>query len=80
MGTFPTEICVNLLMKGGLAPQEALDVGSHATGAPRRVRLSCPNLVELCQQTKRYDVLAEAARAQGNPVNFMAGLIAAGKK
>jgi hypothetical protein len=29
------------------------------------------------QKTKRYEVLAQVAREQGNAVNFVAGLIAA---
>jgi hypothetical protein len=32
--------------------------------------------VELVQKTKRYEVLAQVAREQGNAVNFVAGLIA----
>ena len=79
MGTFPTEIYVNLLLRLG-RDQEALEVVRKYIAPLGDVRLSCPNLVELCQQTKRYDVLAEAARAQGNVVNFVAGLIAAEQK
>ena len=60
--------------------EEALDVVRKYISPLGEMRLSCPNLVELCQQTKRFDVLAEAARAQGNAVNFVAGLIAARKK
>ena len=79
MGTFPTEIYVNLLMRLG-REEAALEIVRKYLAPLGEVRLSCPNLVELCQQTKRFDVLAEAARAQGNAVNFVAGLIAAGKK
>jgi hypothetical protein len=78
MGTFPTEIFVNLLMRLG-REQEALEIVRKYLAPLGEMRLSCPNLVELCQQTKRYDVLAETARAQGNPINFVAGLIAAKK-
>jgi hypothetical protein len=60
--------------------QDALQAVRKYLAPLGEVRLSCPNLVELCQQTKRYDVLAEAAREQGNAVNFLAGLIAAAKK
>jgi hypothetical protein len=79
MGTFPTEIFVNLLLRMG-RDQEALEVVRKYVAPLGEVRLSCPNLVELCQQTKRYDVLTETARGQGNPVNFLAGLIAAKAK
>ena len=34
---------------------------------------------ELCQQTGDYAALAEVAREQGNPVNYLAALIAAGR-
>jgi hypothetical protein len=75
-GTFPTEIYVNMLMRLG-REQEALDVVRKYLVPLGDMRLSCPNLIELVQQTKRYDVLAEVAREQGNAVNFVAGLIAA---
>ena len=75
-GTFPTEIYVNLLMRLG-REEEALEIVRKHLAPLGEARLSCPNLVELCQQTKRFDVLAQSAREQGNPVNFVAGLIAA---
>lgn len=75
-GTFPTEIYVNLLLRLNRA-QEALQIVRDFLAPLGEVRLSCPNLVELVQRTRRYDVLAETARAQGNAVNFLAGLIAA---
>lgn len=74
-GTFPTEIYVNMLMRLG-REEEALDVVRKYLAPLGEVRLSCPNLVELVQKTKRFDVLAEVAREQGNAVNFVAGLIA----
>lgn len=79
MGTFPTEIYVNLLMRLGRS-EEALEIVHKYLAPLGEVRLSCPNLVELVQQTKRFDVLKEAARSQGHAVNFVAGLIAGGKK
>jgi hypothetical protein len=74
-GTFPAEIYVNLLMRLGRQP-EALDAVRQYLSPLGEVRTSCPSLVELVQQTKRFDVLAEVARQQGNAVNFVAGLIA----
>ena len=56
--------------------QEALEVVRKYLTPLGEVRLSCPNLVELCQQTKRFDILADVSREQGNAVNFVAGLIA----
>ena len=78
-GSFPTEIFVNLLMRLG-REQDALDVVRKYIVPLGEVRLSCPNLVELVQQTKRFDVLAEVAREQGHAVNFLAGLIAGKQK
>jgi hypothetical protein len=78
-GTFPTEVYVNLLLRLG-RDDEALDIVRRYIAPLGEARLSCPNLVELVQKTQRYDVLAETARAQGNPVNFLAGLIAARTK
>ncbi|MBI1833106.1 MAG: hypothetical protein HYR84_16825, partial [Planctomycetes bacterium] len=75
MGTFPTEIYINLLMRLG-REVEALDALRTYIAPLGEIRLSCPNLVELVQKTKRYDVLAEVARSQGHAVNFVAGLIA----
>ncbi len=74
-GTFPTEIYVNLLMRLGRT-EEALEAVRKYLTPLGEVRLSCPNLVELVQKTKRYDVLAEVAKEQGNAVNYLAGLIA----
>lgn len=74
-GTFPTEIFVNLLLRVG-RESEALDVVRKYIVPLGEVRLSCPNLVELVQQTKRYEVLADVGREQGHAVNFVAGLIA----
>ncbi|MBI3823204.1 MAG: hypothetical protein HY289_11075 [Planctomycetes bacterium] len=74
-GTFPAEIYINLLMRVG-RKEEALDAVRKYIAPLGEVRLSCPNLVELVQQTQRYDVLAAVAREQGHAVNFLAGLIA----
>ena len=74
-GTFSTEIYVNLLMRLG-RPVDALEAVRKYLTPMGELRLSCPNLVELVQQTKRFDVLAEVAKEQGNAVNYLAGLIA----
>ena len=79
VGTFPAEVLVNLLLRLGRA-DEALEVTRQHLVKLGEARLSCPNLVELCQKTGRYDVLAEVAREQGHVVNFVAGSIAAQKK
>jgi hypothetical protein len=78
VGTFPAEVLVNLLLRIGRA-DEALDLTRRYLAKLGEQRLSCPSLVEQCQTTGRYDVLAEVARAQGHVVNFVAGMIAAQK-
>jgi hypothetical protein len=75
-GTFPTEIYVNLLMRLG-RQEDALAIVRTYIVPLGEVGLNCPGLVELCQQTQRYDVLQEVAREQGNAVNFVAGLLGA---
>jgi hypothetical protein len=73
------EVLVNLLLRLGRT-QEALDVArKHLTNVEER-QLSCPGVTELCRRTGDFRVLAEIARERGDPVNFVAGLIAAGKK
>ncbi len=74
-GTYSAEIFVNLLMRLG-RPEEALQIVKQYLAPLGDLRLSCPSLIELCQQTHRYDVLAEVSREQGNLVNYVAGLIA----
>jgi hypothetical protein len=39
-------------------------------------QLSCPSIVELCRKVGDYRTLAEVAREQGDPVHFLAGLLA----
>jgi hypothetical protein len=74
-GTFPAEVLVNLLLRLG-RPAEALAVARrHLTGATGRP-LSCPGIVELCQQAGDYAALAEVAREQGDPVHYLAGMLA----
>jgi hypothetical protein len=74
-GTFPIEVFVNLLLRIGRTA-EALEVSRKLLAPLGDVRLSCPSFVELCQKTGNYRALAEVARAQGNAINFVAGLIA----
>jgi hypothetical protein len=78
VGTYPAEVLVNLLLRLG-RPQEALETSRRFLTRLGEARLSCPSFVELCQQTGNYQALAEVAREQGNPVNYLAGLIAARK-
>lgn len=76
IGSYPAQVLVNLLLRLG-RPKEALAVSRKHLAPLGEQRLSCPSFVELCQQTGDYAVLAEVAREQGNPVNYLAALIAA---
>jgi hypothetical protein len=74
-GTLPAEALVNLLVRLE-RPAEALQVARrHLAGADSQ-RLSCPGVTELCQRANDYRTLAEVAREQGDPVHFLAGLLA----
>jgi hypothetical protein len=79
VGTYPAEVLVNLLLRLQ-RPAEALDVArKHLVGVDNR-QLTCPSVSELCQKVSDYQALADVARQQGDPVHFMAGLLAAGKQ
>jgi hypothetical protein len=78
VGTYPAEVLVNMLLRLG-RKDEALATSRRFLTRLGEARFSCPSFVELCQQTGNYQALADVAREQGNPVNFLAGLIA-GKK
>lgn len=78
MGTFPAEVLINLLLRVD-RPKEAVEVARKYLSHVTEARLSCPNLVELCQRTGDYRTLAEVAREQGHPINFLAGMIGASK-
>ena len=73
------EMLVNLLLRLDRTA-EALSVSRRflATADPRQ--LSCPNITELCRRVNDYRTLAEVSREQGDPVHFVAGLIAASSK
>lgn len=77
-GTYPAEVLVNLLLKLD-RPTEALAVAREKLANVDNRRLSCPSIAELCEQAGDYRTLAEVAREQGDPVHFMAGLLAARK-
>jgi hypothetical protein len=76
IGTFPAEVLVNLLVRLD-RPKDALTIARKFLSKVDDTRLSCPSVAELCQRTSDYAALAEVARAQGNAVHYVAGLIAA---
>jgi hypothetical protein len=74
--TFPAEVYVNLLLKLD-RPREALAAAREYLGGVADERsLSCPGVTELARRVGDYDTVAEASRAKGDPVTFLAGLIA----
>lgn len=79
VGTYPAEVLVTLLLRLE-RPAEALAVARRYLAAADSRRLSCPSITELCQKANDYRTLAEVAREQGDPVHFVAGLIAGGKR
>ena len=76
VGTYPAQVLVNLLLKLGRAP-EALTVARKYLASADNRQMSCPSIVELCQKVGDFRTLAEVAREQGDPVHFLAGLLAA---
>jgi hypothetical protein len=79
VGTYPAEVLVNLLLRLG-KPEEALAVARKHLAAVGNRPLTCPGIVELCDRVKDYRTLTEVAREQGDPVQFVAGLLAGQKR
>lgn len=78
VGTYPAQVLVNLLLKLD-RPAEALAAARKYLASADNRQLSCPSIVELCQKVGDYRTLAEVAREQGDPVHFLAGLLASTK-
>lgn len=78
-GTRPAEVLVNLLVRLG-RPKEALQIARIRLASINHQPLNCPSLLELCQQTKDFNALAEIAREKDDLVHFIAGLVAAREK
>jgi hypothetical protein len=72
---FPAEVLVNLLVKVGQIPT-ALDVAREYLSTSEERYLSCPGVAELTRQIGDYVALADTSREKGDPVNYLAGLIA----
>jgi hypothetical protein len=75
VGTYPAQVLVNLLLRLE-RPVEALAVARKYLAAADNRQMSCPSIVELCRKVGDYRTLAEVAREQGDPVHFLAGLLA----
>jgi hypothetical protein len=73
-GTRAAEVLVMLLSRLN-RPQEALAVARRHLVSTQRGLSPCPSLSDLCQRAGDYASLAEIAREQQDPVQFLAGLI-----
>ena len=80
IGTYPAEVLVNLLLKLGREAEALAAASRKYLGKVYMQRLTCPNLLELCLKQGDFQSLAEAARAQGDAVHLLAGLIGARKE
>jgi hypothetical protein len=79
IGTFPAEVLVNLLVRIG-RPAEALAIARRFLAGSDNPTPTCPSIAELCRMTGDYRTLATVAREQGDPVHFLAGLLAADRR
>jgi hypothetical protein len=76
-GTYPAQVLVNLLVRLGRV-DDAVEVSRRYLASTSGQQLACPSLVELCQMAGNFQVLSETARAQGDSVHYLAGLLAGG--
>ena len=74
--TFPAEVLVNLLVRLDRLSDAVAVAKEYLRDAEGR-ELSCPPLTELARRAGAFDTLADASRASGDPVTYLAGLIAA---
>lgn len=74
--TYPAEIYINLLVKLERTA-DALSAAKEFLPASDDRQLTCPSVAELARQLGDFTTLAEAARTKSDPVNYLAGLIAA---
>ncbi len=73
---FPAEVVVNLLLKLDRLPA-ALAVAREFLADADEGSMSCPGVMELARRAGDYDALATQAMAKGDPVSYLASLIAA---
>jgi hypothetical protein len=72
------EALVNLLLRID-RPAEALEAATKYLADVDERQLSCPSIQELCRRVDNYRPLAEVSRLRGDPVHFIAGLLASSK-
>lgn len=74
--SYPAEVLVNLYLRADRLP-EALTTAKRYLASSNERELSCPGVTELARRAGDYAGLADAARCKSDPVNYLAGLIAA---
>lgn len=79
VGVYPAVVLVNLLVRLG-RPAEALAVARRHLSRPEDQRPGCPSIPELCRMANDYGALAEIAKEQGDPVHFLAGMLALARR
>jgi hypothetical protein len=72
------EVLVNLLLRIQ-RPAEALAAATKYLADVDERQLRCPGVQELCRRLGDYRPLAEVSRKRGDPVHFVAGLLASAK-
>jgi hypothetical protein len=77
-GSLPAEVYVNLLLHAGRCNEALAVAREHLTDADER-QLTCPGPLELSRRAEDYRAFAEVARARGDAVHFLAGLLAGGR-
>ncbi len=75
--TFPAEVHVNLLIRLNRLPEALAAAKLHFAQLTDDRALTCPSVMELSRQVGDYAGLAANAKATGDTVTYLAGLIAA---
>ena len=75
-GTLPAEVYVNLLLHAGRAAEAALTRPGGCWSTADERQLACPGPLELTRRQGDYAAFAEVARARGDAVHYLAGLMA----
>lgn len=75
--SFPAEVYVNLLAKLGRLSEALATARRYLADVPEE-NLTCPGVTELARRVGDFTALTETARAKGDTVNYLAGLIAGG--
>jgi hypothetical protein len=76
--TYAAQVYVNLLVRANREKEALAAAREYLLDADER-NLICPGVNELARRLGDYDAIAETAKARNDPVQFLAGLIAAKK-